>query len=381
MALRLTTEEIVLRFKDIHGDRYDYSLLSYKNYNTKVKIVCLKHGVFEQRVNNHLDGKGCPKCGGKGRNIEDFIREAKEKHNNKYDYSETRITRFNDKALIKCRKHGIFKQSPSVHLQGTGCPKCKGETLSKHFSYTTEQFIERARKVHGDRYGYDYVDYKSNRTKIKIECFKHGIFEQYPHGHLKGSGCVKCANESVHLYTGYTQEDVIKIFKEIHGDKYGYLSVYYKGSKTKVKIKCNLHGYFYQTPNEHISGCGCPKCGFDKIRKKAKEKPKGWSVTHWEGAAKMSNNFDSFKVYIIKCWNDDEIFYKIGRTFKTTKGRFRSKKNMPYNYEVLKEFKFNDARDAFDKEIELKRLNKNYKYTPNISFDGQYECFSNKPIF
>ena len=82
MARRKTTEDFIKEAKEVHGYRYDYSLVQYKNYITRVQIVCRKHGVFEQSLAHHIRGQGCPKCGGKGRTIEDFIREANEIHNN-----------------------------------------------------------------------------------------------------------------------------------------------------------------------------------------------------------------------------------------------------------------------------------------------------------
>src|SRR5690606_27277387 len=105
-----------------------------------------------------------------------------------------------------------------------------------------------------------------------------------------------------------------------------------------------------------------------------------WRNTDWIKASLRSKNFDSFKVYVIKCWNDEEEFQKIGRTFTTVKHRFLNKKiNMPYNYEILKEFIFDEGKDAFDYENELKRTYKNYKYTPKITFKGSGECFKLSP--
>src|SRR5690606_15894237 len=97
------------------------------------------------------------------------------------------------------------------------------------------------------------------------------------------------------------------------------------------------HGEFSQVSSNHLSGQGCPKCGAFLISRSQKKTPTGWSIKQWENKASQSKNFDSFKVYIIKCWNDDETFYKIGRTFMSVKKRFCSKKTMPYNYEILQE--------------------------------------------
>lgn len=238
---------------------------------------------------------------------------------------------------------------------------------------TTEQFIEKARKVHGDTYDYSLVEYINRRTKVNIVCKIHDVFEQIAGGHLGGNGCPKCAGKNK------TTKSVIKEFKELHGDKYDYSETIYINDSTKVKIKCRIHGNFNQTPNSHLQGSGCIKCGMESTIKYNKENPQGWTVSNWEKSALKSKNFDSFKVYIIRCWNGSEGFYKIGRTYTSTKKRFKTKILMPYNFEILKEFIFNNSIDAFNKEKELKRINKKYKYVPLIHFCGKHECFSEHP--
>lgn len=132
-----------------------------------------------------------------------------------------------------------------------------------------------------------------------------------------------------------------------------------------------------------MSGNGCPSCGVESISRKNGANPSGWTITNWFNKAKDSNSFDSFKIYIIRCWNNQEDFYKIGRTYQSTKRRFHSKKTMPYSYEIIKEFIFDkhteiiyNARDCFNKETELKRLHREYKYFPKLNFGGRQECFS-----
>jgi|694.fasta_scaffold00478_35 hypothetical protein len=159
--------------------------------------------------------------------------------------------------------------------------------------------------------------------------------------------------------------------KEIHGDTYNYSKLNYKNQEIKISIICPIHGEFKQTTNLHLVGGGCPKCGFEKLKQINSENPVGWSLTNWENAGKKSKNFDSFKVYIIKCWNENEEFYKIGRTFLKTDKRAHS---IPYNYEILKEIK-NEPDYIFKLEQKLKKINKENKYIPKIKFDGMQECF------
>lgn len=126
--------------------------------------------------------------------------------------------------------------------------------------YTTETFIEEARKIHRDKYDYSQVKYVNSRTKVKIICPKHGIFEQTPHGHLTGRGCYKCGNKKQQQSRCLTTEQFIEKARKIHGNKYDYSLVEYKKNSIKVKIICPKHGVFEQTPVTHLRGSGCRRC-------------------------------------------------------------------------------------------------------------------------
>lgn len=162
----------------------------------------------------------------------------------------------------------------------------------------------------------------------------------------------------------------------IHNYKYDYTLIDFKTLLDKVKIICKDHGTFEQTPNAHLRGQGCPKCGDKICSDHHSSNPTGWSKTNWKDAAKKSKRFESFKIYIIKCWNDQETFYKIGRTFVDIKRRFQSKTEMPYNHTILKIIE-GDSNDIYDLEIKLKNMNKDNKYKPLLKFNGSKECFNN----
>lgn len=122
-----------------------------------------------------------------------FIQRAKEVHGDKYDYSSIKYVDYHTPVLINCFKHGLFLQSPAEHLNGKGCKKCGYETVSKSLKSNAEIFIEKAKSIHGDKYDYSLVDYKNSKTKVKIICKKCGnIFEQTPDKHLKRNGCPNC---------------------------------------------------------------------------------------------------------------------------------------------------------------------------------------------
>jgi Zn finger protein HypA/HybF involved in hydrogenase expression len=180
--------------KEIHGDKYDYSLIEYKNNSSKVKIICKIHGVFEQTPNSHISKKcGCPKCVGKNKDfIIDVVPKLRIIHNNKYDYSKSIYKSVDDKIIITCYHHGDYEQVVYSHLSGHGCPKCRSENLSLKYRDNRESFISKAIKKHGEKYDYSNVIYINTKNKVDIFCYKHGVFKQLPHSHLQGKGCPIC---------------------------------------------------------------------------------------------------------------------------------------------------------------------------------------------
>lgn len=253
MPRRKTTDEFIVDALKVHGHRYDYSLVEYKNSATKVKIVCKEHGVFEQQPNEHSStGSGCPSCAGKKPYTTDtFIEKARGIHGDKFDYSETEYKGLADKVKFICQKHGSFLQTPANHLRHNGCPDC-----SPTAKLTTEGFVKRARKVHGDKYDYSKVEYSSSGDRVKIICNEHGIFKQTPNNHLNGQCCPLCTGK-----IKYTNTTFINKARETHGLRFDYSLVDYLNIYTKVKIICREHGVFKQTPKAHLKGDGCSKCG------------------------------------------------------------------------------------------------------------------------
>ena len=196
------TNSFINKAKSIHGDRYNYGKTEYVNNHTKITITCSIHGDFEQDPKNHLQGQGCPKCGGSFKyTTEEFILKAKEIHKDKYKYDKVEYKDIKSKVIIHCDKHGDFEQIAEKHLDGCGCPDCANEDLSRRYTKTTEQFIDSARKIHGNLYDYSKVNYVDCRSKVIIHCNKHGDFEQSPTNHLAGNGCPKCSNSIGEILT------------------------------------------------------------------------------------------------------------------------------------------------------------------------------------
>lgn len=154
---RSNTVEFIEKSKLVHGDRYDYSLVDYIASQTKVRILCNKHGVFKQNPDDHLSGYGCQKCGRDvaakmfSDSVDDFIFKAKQYHDDKYDYSLVEYTNANTKVSIVCPDHGVFEQVPSSHINGCGCPKCVGHQSKPEFEIC--ELIESLglSYIHGDR--------------------------------------------------------------------------------------------------------------------------------------------------------------------------------------------------------------------------------------
>ena len=233
-----------------------------------------------------------------------FIDKAAEIHGNKYDYSLTEYTKSTEKVKIICKEHGVFEQRANYHLDKCGCPMC-GKTLK----LTNEIFINRASILHKKKYDYSLVEYKGDKTKIKIICKEHGIFEQRPSHHLNNSGCPKCnikiditlllannpgskykenerkielmckehGNFTKTIYSknfkcrkcarkkeNINKKDKCNIFiekaKELNGNLYDYSNVKYITCEKKVEIICQKHGIFLQTPIKHLRGQQCSYC-------------------------------------------------------------------------------------------------------------------------
>lgn len=337
MPNKISQEEYIRRCREIHGDKYDYSKTTYLSMTAPVTIICPKHGPFTQRAAEHLK-YGCKQCGVESRSIlnsityDEFIRRAREIHGDKYDYSlsEKEYTPGvykGGKITIICPEHGPFRQRPGNHIrQEQGCPKCGRKKVEEAKRFTREEYIRRARQIHGWKYDYSKADFNSPDNMITIICPKHGEFRQNKYNHINaGQGCPKCAKEQLttghetsflqraatkfgdrfdysrvvfgktepdrkitvvcrkhgpfrvttnnHLRTSFggcreceLEERTVKFLRDariVHGDKYDYSRVNFKNNNQKVEIICPVHGPFFQTPDSHRNGKGCRQCAIE----------------------------------------------------------------------------------------------------------------------
>jgi Zn finger protein HypA/HybF involved in hydrogenase expression len=274
---RYSSKEFINSVQEIHKNKYDYSKVNYINSQTKVQIICHKHGPFYMKPNSHFNGQGCPKCGriSARENIaldySIFLKRAEKVHANRYEYVEDTYKNYTTKMQMFCSEHGLFEQTPHSHISmKTGCPLCgnlsAGVSNQKGWEVVSDMFIS----VHGDRYNYDSSSYQDVSHKMRIECSRHGWFEQKPYQHYFGHGCIKCSYEENAEKKKITFLEFIEKSLEIHGKKYSYDHSNYVDIFTPIYITCSKHGEFLQNPRNHYRGSGCPKCnsskGEEKIR-------------------------------------------------------------------------------------------------------------------
>lgn len=274
---RKSVMEFVKKAKAIHGDKYNYDEIEYKNNKTNIRINCPIHGDFYQTPGNHThktNPQGCPECGGrKNWTQEKFIEKAKEIHGDKYNYDNVNFINTLRKVKISCPKHGDFPQMPNKHLNGQGCPEC-----APNFKDSTSSFIRKAIEIHGDKYNYEKVKYTGNHKKVIISCPNHGDFEQTPANHthkLNPQGCPKCSGR----YPLNTKDFILRA-NEKHDFYYDYSKVVYESMISKVKIICPFHGEFEQQASVHLNGSGCQRCRLPKGEQKIQKVLKALNVQY-----------------------------------------------------------------------------------------------------
>ncbi len=195
MSKKKTTEEFIKQSRIIHKNKYDYSLVNYDGAFSKVKIICPVHGEFEQLARSHIFGHGCYKCEIGTNDFNSFVEKANTIHKNKYDYSLVVYKNSFSKVKIICPIHGEFSQTPNLHLQKCGCIQCRKDRLAlyaKKRIVPFEIFKVRADTLFNKKFTYFEDSYTKMSSKTKIECPIHGLFFIEPSEHLRGRGCSKC---------------------------------------------------------------------------------------------------------------------------------------------------------------------------------------------
>ena len=237
---RISLDEFVKKAKRVHGEKYNYDKSVYIDYDTKLEIICKEHGSFWQTPGNHLKGKGCPYCNGNAKlTTKEFIKKAIEKWGDKFDYSLVEYKNSITKVCIIDRKNGCkFWQTPANHLFGYNCSK--GGILN------TDNFIIKAKEIHGNLYDYSNAEYKKIHEKVCIVCPEHGEFWQTPANHLNGEGCPKCKSVSVleKRLRIILQELNVDFTEQQRFDFLGKLSLDFYLPNYKIAIECQGKQHF-----------------------------------------------------------------------------------------------------------------------------------------
>lgn len=282
----------------------------------------------------------------------EFIEKAIIVHESKYTYSKVDYVSSHLKVVITCPAHGDWEQTPSNHLRGKGCFKCRNEILSKTRRKSLCAFIKEANEKYNNTYTYLNAVYKNTDTKVIITCSVHGDFEQTPYNHLKGIGCPSCKNEKLRKMYSMGLAKFISTANNIHDHKYIYKNTNYINSETNISIICPCHGEFEQLPMHHLKGSGCPACS--------------------------KSGFDPSKpayLYYLKITTQDIVVYKIGITNLTVRERF----NLAdlNKIEVLSQDLYLEGKLAYTHEQKILKAYKQYQYKgPNILQSGNTELFT-----
>lgn len=195
-----------------------------------------------------------------------FIEHAMKKHNGKYSYEKTVVVDRNKPVIITCPEHGDFLQTPRDHIGGRGCHECAKRGAREAKQKDTAYFINKAKKIHGDKYDYSKVKYTKAKEKVTIICPIHGEFQQSPCTHLGGAGCPHCKAELRKERAKWTEEDFMKLAKEKYADSIDFSKTKFVSSSTPTTFICKKHNLeFSRTPSQLIYKYGCPKCGKERI--------------------------------------------------------------------------------------------------------------------
>lgn len=370
--MKITTKEVILKFKKTHGGLYDYSRVRYKKMKEKVEIVCIVHGSFFQTPDHHLRGTRCPQCviAANGKRLKasaakKFVAKARKKHGNKYDYSKVNYDGHKLKVEIVCPVHGSFWQEPSNHLYGFSCKACGRLKTEISRKLQPNEFFKRCAKAHNSYYAYPNKSYSNPESKIDVICPKHGAFKIKARNHLWiKQGCAQCYEETQGLNKRISWGTFIAAAKKVHGDIYTYNRKSYTMMSEPVKIVCKYHGSFTQRGHRHLAGQGCPIC--------ARQSQRG----RWHSSLlpkEYQNQPSNF--YYLRLTIDNEVFYKVGisndmsRRITTLKRESRCAVKIIYVVAA-------NLITAMQLEEHIQRNFKELIYKPSFYFAGYTECYS-----
>lgn len=267
MPRKITQEEFNSKMVENYGDTLDTSHFIYTRYNGRGVVTCPVHGEYEVSAQNLLKGFRCSKCyhvsqTGKYKDgIETFIRRAQEVHGDKYDYGRAVYRGAKRKLTIVCPEHGAFEQEAWSHLSGRGCALCGDARIGELTRLSHDEFVERAKSVHGDTYDLSLINYDGMGKKVKVVCKVHGTFSVRAGNFIyKKTGCSRCKNLKTSERSRRSLQSYAEACSVKHGGRFTYVDLTYKNSAAYLTIVCHQHGEFQQLARDHLRGVGCVKC-------------------------------------------------------------------------------------------------------------------------
>jgi len=266
----MNTEQFIVNAKLIHGDKYDYSKVTYVNNCSKVEIICPKHGSFWQTPQSHVKNKSeCKLCSiqtikvDMANKFDSFKKEFKRLYP-EHDLIEPKSFLENLKFTFVCSKHGKFVSTANLILNKWQCPICNGGKIPEHFQSTLNNMYPN--------YNYSNAVYNNRDSNIDVVCSKHGKFSVHFRRHLRGLvGCQGCKNEKfkpiIKERTLNDRRNVEEIsrkkqFEILFGDSFKYLK-YEKGVLT---YECKKHGLKSGRWCNISKGKACKECAIDRYK-------------------------------------------------------------------------------------------------------------------
>lgn len=280
---------------------------------------------------------------------EEFIARSEKVQNTQWDYSLVVYVDSKTNVTIICPEHGPYQQSPKMHMLGHGCNKCSTARAAKLITSDTDEFIPKVLKVHGTTYDLSRTVYKKHNELVEVGCYRHGPFFLTPNKLLNGRGCQKCSKEQM---VEASLAEATKSFFErtAESEDCDYSLVKYVNAKTPVEIICKKgHPNFFQAPDSHLNGSGCPRCA--------------------------KNGFQPGKAGILYIMSDNELT-KIGITNNSLPRRLNNvRKTSGRDFKVLTYIKLHDGQIVTDIETLLLQKYRATHDSPSEVFDGYSECF------
>lgn len=372
MSKKINTHDIIVRFKQTHGNKYEYGNVSFSNMKAKVEIICPMHGTFWQTPDHHIRGTDCPDCSRlnqgklkKEKSAAKFISKAISIHGEIYDYKNFVYNGNKTKIEIICPSHGTFKQTPSNHLSGFGCPLCGRERTEKSRKLSAEDFFSRCSEAHNNFFSYPTKDYINPESIISVVCPDHDVFLIKARNHLWiKQGCSKCYEMNRGINKRISWSEFIQGATKCHGDIYQYDQSSFSMLSEPVQINCKKHGWFEQRGHRHISGQGCPTCARQLHRGK------------WKSELLPLELRDiNCNLYYFRLTGNSESFYKIGISNDVHRRKTTIERDSGYSIEVI--FTLSGTLySAMQLEESLHKEYVEFSFLPKNQFPGYTECFS-----